>query len=61
MMISPVPMDEHIYQFQLDIDTVPHIVYFIAKEELNKYWDKFNLSPHDNKAAERFDEAIKVI
>lgn len=60
-MISRVPMDEHIYQFQLDIDTVPHIVYFIATEELNKYWDKFNLSSTKNKITERFDDAIKVI
>jgi len=60
-MISKIPMGEHIYQFQLDIDTVPHIAYFMAKEELNKYWDKFNLSSSKDKTTERFDEAMRVV
>jgi len=59
--VDVVPPDEDIYQFQLDIDTVPHIVRFIATQEINKYYDMFNLSRREYLTNNRYDDAMKVI
>ncbi len=59
--INTVPPNEDTYDFQLDIDTVPHVVKFIVTQEINKYYDMFNLSRGKYLEDNRYDDAMKVI